>query len=107
MYSHGIATLALTEAYGMTQDPELKGPAQKAIDYLAKTQHSSKGGWRYFASTKKRSTDTSVSGYRCGPQQSINVSLQSLRSQLARCLACTGGQAFAIDDFGRAANAYL
>ena len=73
MYSHGIATLALTEAYGMTQDPELKGPAQKAIDYLAKTQHSSKGGWRYFASTKKRSTDTSVSGWMMMAIQSAQL----------------------------------
>jgi len=73
MYSHGIATLALTEAYGMTQDPALKGPAQKAIDYLAKTQHSSKGGWRYFASPKKQSTDTSVSGWMMMAIQSAQL----------------------------------
>ncbi len=73
MYSHGIATLALTEAYGMTQDPALKGPAQKAIDYLAKTQHSSKGGWRYFPSAKKQSTDTSVSGWMMMAIQSAQL----------------------------------
>ena len=73
MYSHGIATLALTEAYGMTQDPALKGPAQKAIDYLATTQHSSKGGWRYFGSPKKRSTDTSVSGWMMMAIQSAQL----------------------------------
>lgn len=73
MYSHGIATLALTEAYGMTQDPALKGPAQKAIDYLAKTQHSSKGGWRYFGSPKKQSTDTSVSGWMMMAIQSAQL----------------------------------
>ncbi len=63
MYSHGIATLALTEAYGMTQDQTLREPAQKAIDYLAMTQHPQKGGWRYFAAPKQQSTDTSVSGW--------------------------------------------
>ncbi len=73
MYSHGIATLALTEAYGMTQDPALKGPAQKAIDFLALTQHSSKGGWRYFASPKKQSTDTSVSGWMMMAIQSAQL----------------------------------
>lgn len=63
MYSHGIATLALTEAYGMTQDPKLYGPAQEAVDYIAGTQHPKKGGWRYFDTRQDRSTDTSVSGW--------------------------------------------
>ena len=73
MYSHGIATLALTEAYGMTQDPALKGPAQKAIDYIATSQHPQKGGWRYFANPKAQSTDTSVSGWMMMALQSAEL----------------------------------
>ena len=46
-YSHGIAAIALCEAYGMTQDPELRQPARKAIDFIVKSQHPTRGGWRY------------------------------------------------------------
>ena len=60
LYSHGIAALALSEAYGMTQDPELRRPAQRAIDYIEATQHRTLGGWRY---TPQVSADTSVSGW--------------------------------------------
>lgn len=63
MYSHAIATLALTEAYGMTRDPTLEQPVKRALDYIAKTQDPRRGGWRYFADPKNRSTDTSVTGW--------------------------------------------
>ncbi len=60
LYSHGIAALALCEAYGMTQDPELKGPAQLCLDYIVNTQHRQRGGWRY---APQVSADTSVTGW--------------------------------------------
>ena len=63
MYSHAIAALALTEAYGMTQDPALRKPTQDALNYIFDTQDPQKGGWRYFAERQKRSTDTSVTGW--------------------------------------------
>ena len=59
-YSHGIATLALCEAYGMTQDEELRIPAQLALDYIAATQHDRLGGWRYRTGVE---SDTSVTGW--------------------------------------------
>ncbi len=46
MYGQGIATLALCEAYGMTQDAALKGPAQAAVDYVQKAQGKN-GSWGY------------------------------------------------------------
>ncbi len=60
-YGHGIATLALCEAYGMTGDSELRQPAQAAIDFLTATQHPQLGGWRYVAGMN---TDLSVSGWQ-------------------------------------------
>lgn len=63
LYSHGIATLAITEAYGMTQDPNLKLPAQKAIDFILEAQDARHGGWRYYSDAANRSSDTSVSGW--------------------------------------------
>jgi len=74
LYSHGIAALALTEAYGMTQDPTLKEPAQKALDYIANSQHPDKGAWRYFAEMRMRSSDTSVSGWMVMALQSGRLS---------------------------------
>lgn len=60
LYSHGIASLAICEAYGMTGDPALREPAQRAIDYIVQTQHRQRGGWRY---QPQVSSDTSVSGW--------------------------------------------
>jgi len=65
-YSHGIASIALCEAYGMTHDPELREPARKAIDFIITTQHPTRGGWRYSVDEKGRATetDTSVTGWQ-------------------------------------------
>jgi hypothetical protein len=46
MYCHGIATLALSEAYAMTGDSRLKPGLQRAIHYTLESQHAA-GGWRY------------------------------------------------------------
>jgi hypothetical protein len=60
LYSHGIAALALTEAFGMTQDPELKEPAQRALDFIVAAQDKDYGGWRYSPGV---GSDTSVTGW--------------------------------------------
>ena len=59
-YSHGIATLALAEAYGMTQDEDLRIAVQLALDYIAETQNTRLGGWRYRPGVE---SDTSVTGW--------------------------------------------
>ena len=46
MYSHAIATIALSEAYMMTRDTSLIQPITLARQYIETAQHK-KGGWRY------------------------------------------------------------
>lgn len=60
MYGHGIATIALCEAYAMTQDASLRDVAQKAIDFICYAQHSG-GGWRY---EPNMPGDTTVFGWQ-------------------------------------------
>ncbi|HEU5430100.1 MAG TPA: hypothetical protein VFU81_00470, partial [Thermomicrobiales bacterium] len=61
LYSHGIAAIALCEAYGMTRDPALRDPAQRALDFIVAAQSPSEGGWRY---APRQGSDTSVSGWQ-------------------------------------------
>ena len=46
MYCHGIATLALSEAYALTGDERLLPGLQRALGYTIAAQHAG-GGWRY------------------------------------------------------------
>lgn len=61
MYGHGIATIALCEAYGMTKDEALREPTARALDFIVKAQHAASGGWRYLPN---ESADTSVVGWQ-------------------------------------------
>lgn len=47
MYCHGIAMLALAEAYAMTHDADLRPPLMLAIGYSMRAQDPAGGGWRY------------------------------------------------------------
>ena len=61
MYNHGFATLALAEAYGLTNDLRLGPALEKAISLIVSSQkNNSKGGWRY--SPESKDADSTVSG---------------------------------------------
>jgi len=70
-YEHAVATMALAEAYAMTNDPDLKTPAQNGLKTcLARQSKDAKAadaqysglGWDY-ADPKPERNDSSVSGW--------------------------------------------
>jgi hypothetical protein len=61
MYAHAIATIALCEAYGISRDPALREPAQKAVAFICWAQDKNAGGWRY---DPQQFPDTSVVGWQ-------------------------------------------
>lgn len=82
LYSHGVASIALCEAYGMTQDPEIKDPTQKALDFIVAGQHKTRGGWRY---SPNYGSDTSVTGWmmmalKSGELAGLNVPEEAFRN---------------------------
>jgi hypothetical protein len=95
MYSHGVATIALCEAYAMSGDTKLKEPAQRAVNFIVSAQHKTLGGWRY---NPGDSPDTSVVGWQVMALKSAQManlqvspaSLQGCRTWLEH-VAGTGG----------------
>lgn len=60
IYSQGVATLALCEAYGLTRDKALLPAAQSAINYIQRAQ-AFNGSWGY---EFKGPGDTSIVGWQ-------------------------------------------
>lgn len=68
-YEHAIATMALAQAYGMSPDPWLREPTQRAVDVILARQNRDKNaqapydrlGWDYGAPTGRN--DASVTGW--------------------------------------------
>ncbi len=61
MYDHGIASIALAEAYGLTKDPALREPVEKLTAFIIRAQNQQTGGWRY---RPGEAGDTSVMGWQ-------------------------------------------
>lgn len=81
LYGHGIATIAICEAYGMTKDSQLQEPAQRALNFIMFAQHPEFGGWRY---QPRLDGDTSVVAWqimalRSGAVAGLNVNIDTIR----------------------------
>ena len=62
MYTHGLAAIAMCEAYGLTQDKRVGESAQAAIRFIEEGQDPQTGGWWY--QWKQAGGDTSVFGWQ-------------------------------------------
>lgn len=71
LYSQGLATIALCEAYAMSKDRSLLVPCQQAITYIEFCQDPMGGGWRY---TPRQPGDTSVVGWQLMALKSAHLS---------------------------------
>ncbi len=63
MYEHGLATIALCEAYGLSKDKRLFEAAQKAVLFIEDAQNDKTGGWHY-GPNPPTVGDTSVVGWQ-------------------------------------------
>ncbi len=84
LYSHGLASIVICEAYGMTKDSQLIAPAQASLNYIAYAQDPVGGGWRY---QPRQSGDTSVVGWqlmalKSGHMGYLQVSPQTIQKSV-------------------------
>jgi hypothetical protein len=77
MYAQGLATLALCEGLAMTDDPNLRPAAQKAIEFICYAQHP-RGGWRY---SPGQPGDTTVTGWQVMALKSARLAKLNVPSQ--------------------------
>lgn len=82
LYCHGMATIALGEACGMTGDQRLREPLARAVAHTLSRQSPATGGWRYAAGDRG---DTSQLGWQVMALSAArNAGLQGLDPSLAR-----------------------
>lgn len=105
MYGHGLASIVLCEAYAMTQDRGLAGPAQLAVNFISYAQDPVGGGWRY---SPKMPGDTSVLGWQLMALKSahmayLNVPPQTIRgaTNFLNTVQVDSGSAYGYVDPGR------
>jgi prenyltransferase beta subunit len=90
MYSHAMATLALAELWGQTNDDEIKPVLKNAVDLIIQSQHTN-GGWRY--ETAPTGADISVTimqvmALRAAKNAGLHVPDVTLKKAIAYIKSC-------------------
>lgn len=96
MYEHGLATLAMIEAYGFIPTLAMRQSAQKAVDIIVASQNP-QGGWRY--QPQPQDADLSVTvmqvvALRAAVNARLNVPRETLdqaRAYVRSCIVPSGG----------------
>jgi len=70
LYSQGLAGIALSECFAMSQDYRLVAPAQLALNFIMQAQDPIGGGWRY---SPREPGDTSAVGWQIMALKSGNM----------------------------------
>ena len=78
MYSHGLASIAMCEAYGLSGDKSVGQSAQMAIHFIERAQNPQTSGWHY---APLGTGDTSVFGWQVMAAQSAQMAGLSVSSQ--------------------------
>jgi hypothetical protein len=79
LYNHACAALAMAEAYGMTNLPLLREPAQRGVNFVHKAQNPY-GAWRY-SYPPDGDNDTSVTGWMVMVLKSAKLSRITIDDQ--------------------------
>jgi prenyltransferase beta subunit len=90
MYCHAMATLALAELYGQTNDDTLKPVVKKAVELIVRSQNPA-GGWRY--EPQPTGADISVTimqvmALRAGKNAGMHVPDKTMKNALAYVKSC-------------------
>ena len=86
MYCHGIATLAISEAYSLTGDTDLRDSVEHAIRYTLESQDFTRGGWRY---SPGQPGDTSQLGWQLMGLTSVHYSRLPMPATMSRKMNAT------------------
>jgi hypothetical protein len=78
MYTHGLAAIAMCEAYGLSRDKSIGQSAQMAVHFTERCQNPQTGGWRY---KPLDPGDTSVFGWQVMALKSAQMAGLTVSSQ--------------------------